>query len=392
MSWPEVKLGEIFDIARGGSPRPIDKYITEEDDGINWVSIKDATGSSKYITKTAKKIRKEGLSKSRLVKPGDFLLTNSMSFGRPYIMRTTGAIHDGWLVFSEGVSVNPDYFYHLLGTDLMYRKFSALAAGAVVKNLNINLVKSVKIPLPPLEEQQRIAAILDKADALRQKRRQAIAKLDELLQAVFLDMFGDPVTNPKGWPVTRLKELTSKIGSGATPKGGSESYQKDGISLIRSLNIHDGDFRFKNLAFINEIQAKKLENVVVAKNDVLLNITGASVARVCRVPDEVLPARVNQHVSILRCTELLNSVFLERLLIFPTMKARLLGIGEAGATRQAITKQQQEDLLIITPPLELQEKFLLFHSKLSSMLKAMDAQNQDLLFSSLQQRAFNGTL
>ena len=124
-----------------------------------------------------------------------------MSFGRPYIMETTGCIHDGWLVLSDrSGNVDRDFFYHLLGSDFIYKKFSQLAKGAVVKNLNIEMVKGVEIPLPPLPEQRRIAAILDKADSLREKRRQAIAKLDELLKSVFIEMFGDPVANPKGWP------------------------------------------------------------------------------------------------------------------------------------------------------------------------------------------------
>jgi len=194
VSWPQVKLESVFEIARGGSPRPIDDYITDADDGLNWISIKDASNSDKYIEKTKLKIKPEGLSRTRQVKPGDFLLTNSMSFGRPYIMKTSGCIHDGWLVLSGNPEkVDSDYFYHLLGSDLLKRRFSALAAGAVVKNLNIDLVKGVEIPLPPLPEQKRIAAILDKADAIRRKRQQAIQLADDFLRAVFLDMFGDVI-------------------------------------------------------------------------------------------------------------------------------------------------------------------------------------------------------
>ena len=125
MSWPVVKLGEIFDIARGGSPRPINDYISNEKNAVNWISIKDATKSQKYITKTKLKIKKEGVSRSRLVKPGDLLLTNSMSFGRPYIMKTDGCIHDGWLVLSDSQGrTDSNYIYHLLGSDLVKSKFT----------------------------------------------------------------------------------------------------------------------------------------------------------------------------------------------------------------------------------------------------------------------------
>ena len=101
LTWPVVLLGELFDIGRGGSPRPIDKYLTEDLDGVNWISISDASDSSKHIYKTKRRIRADGVNKSRMVFEGDLLLTNSMSFGRPYIMRTSGCIHDGWLVLGQ---------------------------------------------------------------------------------------------------------------------------------------------------------------------------------------------------------------------------------------------------------------------------------------------------
>ncbi len=149
-SWPLIPLDAIFAIARGGSPRPIDKFITEDPGGINWVMISDATESGKYINSTKKRIREEGAKRSRTVKPGDFLLTNSMSFGRPYIMNTSGCIHDGWLVLSpRDGNVSPDFFYYLLSSDLVYAEFARLAAGATVKNLNIDLVKRIS-PSPAL--------------------------------------------------------------------------------------------------------------------------------------------------------------------------------------------------------------------------------------------------
>src|SRR5439155_13558849 len=114
-AWPLVPLGEVFDIARGGSPRPIDQFITDDPNGVNWIMIGDASDNSKFITRTKKRILKAGVKKSRMVHPGDFLLTNSMSFGRPYIVQTTGCIHDGWLVLSGKQDVDQDFFFHLLG-------------------------------------------------------------------------------------------------------------------------------------------------------------------------------------------------------------------------------------------------------------------------------------
>ena len=175
-------------------------------------------------------------------------------------------------------------------------------------------------------------------------------------------MFGDPVSNSFGWKTDYLKNVTSKIGSGATPKGGKESYQAEGITLIRSMNVHDGRFEYKDLAHITDEQAKQLDNVTIEENDVFINITGASVARSCIVPKHILPARVNQHVAIIRCiTSMLNPVFVNNMFLNHSFKGQLLDIGETGgATRQAITKQQLETLEVILPPIELQNQFSTF--------------------------------
>ena len=182
MKWQRAPLGKIFEIARGGSPRPIDAYLTDAADGVNWISISDASESSKYIRHTKRRIKPSGASKSRMVHEGDFLLTNSMSFGRPYIMETSGCIHDGWLVLGrKHPDVDANFFFHLLGSDSVYRQFAKLAAGVTVKNLNIDLVKTVEVAFPPLAEQRRIAAILDQADDLRRRRQEALWRIDALV-------------------------------------------------------------------------------------------------------------------------------------------------------------------------------------------------------------------
>lgn len=161
-NWKWVRLGEISTIARGGSPRPIKDYITLADDGINWIKIGDTEKNSKYINSTIEKIKPEGLKKSRLVKPGDFLLTNSMSYGRPYILNIEGCIHDGWLVISQDISAyNKDFLYWMLSSGYSYNQFSRRVSGAVVKNLNSDKVSESVFPLPPLAEQKRIVEKLD---------------------------------------------------------------------------------------------------------------------------------------------------------------------------------------------------------------------------------------
>lgn len=235
-------------------------------------------------------------------------------------------------------------------------------SGTSIPQLTVPMLKEYSFPLPDMGAQQHIASILDKLTSLISLRRQQLAKLDELVKARFVEMFGDPVTNPKKWKISSLASVTSKIGSGATPKGGKESYQTDGITLIRSMNVHDNCFEYKDLAHISEDQAGQLDNVAVYKNDVFINITGASVARSCIVPNDVLPARVNQHVSIVRCKpNVFHYIFANQQFLNPSYKKMLLDLGESGgATRQAITKQQLENLTVIVPPLLLQEKFAIF--------------------------------
>ena len=161
-NWEWIKLGSVCTIARGGSPRPIKNYLTTSEDGINWIKIGDTEKNGKYICSTAEKIIPEGVSKSRRVYAGDFLLTNSMSFGRPYILKIDGCIHDGWLVISQSSEIfNQDFLYWLLSSAHAYSQFCGKVGGSVVKNLNSDKVANSVFPLPPLSEQKRIVSRLE---------------------------------------------------------------------------------------------------------------------------------------------------------------------------------------------------------------------------------------
>lgn len=248
----------------------------------------------------------------------------------------------------------------------------------------------MEVPLVSFTEQKRILENIRKVKHIITHRRTQLEKLDLLVKARFVEMFGDPVSNPMNWSKMILKELSTKIGSGATPKGGKESYGTEGISLIRSMNVHNGVFEYKDLAYISDEQAEKLNNVTIESDDVLLNITGASVARCCIVPNEILPARVNQHVCVIRCKDIINPIFLNNILIDENYQELLWAIAGSGATREAITKQQVENLSIILPPLELQTQFADFVKQVDkskvAVQKALD--EAQLLFDSLMQEYF----
>ena len=179
------KLGDVIEIARGGSPRPIKSFITTEDDGVNWIKIGDTKQGGKYISTTKEKIKPSGVSRSRYVKENDFLLSNSMSFGRPYILKTTGCIHDGWLVLSKyQESFIADYLYYLLSSSLVQNQFESLARGSTVRNLNIELVSQVIVPILPLTEQQRVVAKLDVAYSALEMANDAMEKSKRNYQAL----------------------------------------------------------------------------------------------------------------------------------------------------------------------------------------------------------------
>lgn len=165
-SYPVRRIGDVLAVARGGSPRPIAAFLTSSSDGVNWVKISDATASRKYIYETVEKIKPEGVSRSRLVTSGDFLLSNSMSFGRPYIMRTTGCIHDGWLVLSDREKqFDEDYLFQLFSSRRLYSEFSRRAQGSTVSNLNSALVSDVSIPVPPIKVQKAFATQVGEIEA-----------------------------------------------------------------------------------------------------------------------------------------------------------------------------------------------------------------------------------
>ena len=162
-----MALGNIATIVRGASPRPIQKFMTQDTSGVPWIKIGDVPANGKYITAAKEKVTTEGASKSRRIKPGDFVLSNSMSFGRPYITQIEGCIHDGWLAISDfDEAFDPDFLYHLLRSDSIQAEFARRAGAGTVQNLNAEIVRSIPVPVPPRDEQKRIASILDKFDVL----------------------------------------------------------------------------------------------------------------------------------------------------------------------------------------------------------------------------------
>jgi len=300
---------------------------------------------------------------------------------------------DGVKILQPIQEINSKYFYYYLCNiqlrDLGYARHYKLLRGCVVR-------------YPPLSEQKRIVEKLDKIfaniDKAKENTKKNLQNAKEIFCSKLQNIFGNKNLH---WIKYKLSEITTKIGSGATPLGGRKSYITTGISLIRSMNVHDNQFIYEELAHITKEQAEKLDNVTIQPGDLLLNITGASVARCCVVPEDVLPARVNQHVSILRpISEIINADFLCYLLTSKPYKKKLLNAGEeGGSTRQALTKEELKCFEVSIPKdIQKQEDIVAQLDALRSKTQELEQiytkklADLDELKQSILQQAFSGKL
>jgi type I restriction enzyme S subunit len=357
--WQIKQIGDLCEVIAGQSPEG--KFYNAEGKGMPFYQGKKDFGEkfieapTTWTTQTTK-----------VAKEGDILMSVRAPVGPVNFATDEVCIGRGLAAIRSSADLNRDFlFYQLwhLQPDIAGRE------GAVFASINKAEIEALPLAFAPLPEQKRIVGILDEAiqgiaaaKANAEKNLQnARALFEGHLQSVFTQ-------RGEGWVENKLKSLTTKIGSGATPRGGEQSYKSEGISLIRSLNVHDLGFRYPKLAFLDDAQADELSNVEVQRSDVLLNITGASVARCCIVPEDVLPARVNQHVSIVRpIAEKLDADFLHYLLISKPYKDQLLQTGaEGGSTRQAITKAQIQDFSVKYPATLNEQKSSV--AKLDAML------------------------
>lgn len=224
LKWPLVSIGELCVVERGASPRPIHDFMTDSPDGVNWIKIGDAEVGAKYITSTKERITPDGAAKSRRVKPGDFILSNSMSFGRPYVMATDGCIHDGWLLLRDQSSrLNQDFLYHILGSKPVFAQFERSATGGVVNNLNSELVRNVRIPLPPLDVQTEIVTEIEDYQ-----------KVIDGARAV-LDNYNPHIPIHSEWPVIELGEICSfKNGLNFTKGSSGHAVKIIGVSNFQN--------------------------------------------------------------------------------------------------------------------------------------------------------------
>lgn len=347
--WEYKRLGELCDIVMGQSPMG---NSINENNGIEFHQGKTNFGD--------KFLMESGIyttSPIRIAEKKTILLCVHAPVGIINITERQVCIGRGLSSLKPRLGLELLYLYYCLLSKQNY--FESNSTGSTFKAISSKVINNTIIQFPSKSTQLSIVSELDKLNELIRIKKEQLKDYDTLAQSIFYEMFGDPVENEKGWKVKKLGELCSKIGSGATPRGGNESYKDEGISLIRSLNVYNNEFRRKDLAYIDDEQAAALSNVTILEDDVLLNITGASVARCCIVPSDLLPARVNQHVCIIRPLDnVLVPIFLNKVLTNISYQIRLLALARSkGATREALPKSVVDSLLIPLPPLPLQHSF-----------------------------------
>ena len=382
-----VSLQQICDIQIGKTPsRSVPEYWGGE---LPWVTISDFA-AGRVVTTTKERITRIGAAKSgsKRIPQGTLLLSFKLSLGKRAVsgcdLFTNEAIA-ALQVLDHDVA-DRDYLYWALGSIDYDRLVDRAAKG---KTLNKAKLKILQIPLPPLDEQKRIAGILDAADALRAKRREALAELDTLLQSTFLDMFGDPVTNPMGWEVVTVGDEIGFLTSGS--RGWAKYYAKDGDTFIRIQNLKDGQLDLGDIAFVNAPESAEARRTKVEPGDVLLSIT-ADLGRTAVVPGGIAKAHINQHLAILRFTSL-NPVFVSYQLASKGGQAQFDRLNREGV-KAGLNFNDVKSIRLTNPPLDLQHRFAAIVASVEQQKVRQRAHlaELDTLFASLQSRAFRGDL
>ncbi len=304
--WDCVRLGEKAKIYRGGSPRPIQDYITTSSDGANWIKIGDVRENDKYIRSTQEKITPEGISKSREVHIGDFILSNSMSFGRPYILDIDGCIHDGWLTIQDYKNTfSTEYLYYLLSSDLVYQQYIGMAAGSSVKNLNKDKVSALYVIYSAFSEQERIAEALSDVDELISSLEKLIEKYKSIKATCLQQMFPQKgETTPKmrlpgftgAWEQRKLSDVaTMHARIGWQNLRTSEFLDSGDYMLITGTDFNDGAVNYSTCHFVEKERYEQDKHIQIKNGSILITKDG-TLGKVAYVQGLSMPATLNAGV------------------------------------------------------------------------------------------------
>lgn len=315
--WTVANFGSKVKIFRGGSPRPIQDYLTQADDGVNWIKIGDVREGDKYITSTEEKIIPEGVSRSRTVHAGDFILSNSMSFGRPYILNIDGCIHDGWLTIQEyEQTFSKDFLYYLLSSDSVYQQYISTAAGSSVKNLNKEKVSALVVAYPEIGEQEKIAGALSCIDALIAYSEKELAKEKAIKQGAMQELLTGKKRLPGfsgEWKSYKLRDLGEFLKGSGISRAESNTGK---IPAVRygELYTHHHNYVVDYISRISKDVAAKAKQVY--KGDILFAASGETKEEIgkCAAIFSQETIYAGGDILIFRPSVYLNPIFMGTLL------------------------------------------------------------------------------
>lgn len=389
VKWEEKTINDVCMVERGSSPRPIKDFITTDNNGVNWIKIGDCSG--KYVTNTAQKITQEGAKKSRYVKVGDFIISNSMSYGKPYILKIDGYIHDGWFVLRlNNDLVNTDYFYYLLSSNYIREQYDALATGAIVQNISSDLIKKVTFKLPPLQEQQRIVGILDEAfeniEKAKQNALQNLNNTKELFEKNLIDIIDKLIC-----PYDEIKNYT-KISSGGTPLKSHKEYWINGDIPWYSSGELNLVYTEAPEKYITKLGLDNSNAKVFPKNSLLIGMYDTAAFKMSILDRD---ACFNQAIcAIAPCEKLFNPF----LYYFFKANRKSYLKDRVGIRQQNLNKGYIENLKIPILSIAEQQKVvakldeLQEHTKKLEQIYEQKIKDLDELKQSILQKAFNGEL
>ena len=374
-TWEQRKFSDLVQIERGGSPRPIDDFITDSPDGLNWVKIGDAPAQGNYITKTAEKIKPEGLSKTREVHPGDLILSNSMSFGKPYIMGIDGCIHDGWLLIRNTYKAfDLTFLCHLLGTPQMIIQYKSLAAGSTVNNLNKELVGNTVVTIPTIKEQRVLGQYLETLDNLITLHQRKYDKLTNVKKSMLEKMFPKNGSNvpeirfkgfTEAWEQRKLGDIYGSIGNAfvgtATPY-----YAEHGHFYLESNNVKDGQINHNAEIFINDEFYEKQKDKWLHTGDMVM-VQSGHVGHAAVIPEELDNTAAHALIMFRNPKEEIEPYFLNYEYQTDKAKKQIENI-TTGNTIKHILASDMQEFVVDIPKYEEQKAIAGYFCKLDHLI------------------------
>lgn len=375
-NWEYKRLGDVCTVIGGSTPKTdISEYWNGS---LNWFTPAEIS-DNKYYSSSERKITEEAVKATglTLMPPGTVLLTSRAPIGKVGIATESFYCNQGF----KNLICNDCLFNEFLYYTLIYfnDEIKDKGRGATFKEISKKITESISIPVPPMEVQEQIVAELDKINEVIADCRELLRNLDTLAQSLFYDTFGDPVTNPKGWPIARMKDITSLITNGTTPKGGQSVYVDSGITFFRSQNVWRNKLVMDDVAYLDEETNASMKGSMLHHNDILITKTGrvntenSSLGRSALFTGEDNTANINGHVYLVRLKDSAVPLFVLEILLSKSYRDLIRKVCVGAIDKRQLNLSHIEQFPIILPPLALQQQFAAQEERIEEQKKAVEA-------------------